>query len=244
MTQYCLPWTELRQTVHIHPGAHFFCPQTEQKSINELQPVYWDLEGFAGTSDFVPPLILSFLDLSPHVMLCCGFIEVKSSQLWVRFRIVYGCQGGQKWRSGTNRQTLRKALSSPLWRPIGCSSENPVQQLGLLKMPQSHSISVPHASSYFAAFGSRFFQHHYAVSSYAALEVQCPTTAPPAEAWARLLGHQQPFLGTRGFRNDGNRLPHGSCLKEQWRISYIWHGCFGCPWCEINGDQEPNCEYR
>lgn len=42
----------------------FFCSQTEQKSINELQAAHRDLEGFAGTSDFVLPLILPFLDLS------------------------------------------------------------------------------------------------------------------------------------------------------------------------------------
>lgn len=46
-----------------------------------LQAVPLSLEGCPDTSGFVPPLVLSFLVLGPHVRLCSGFTEVKRSQL-------------------------------------------------------------------------------------------------------------------------------------------------------------------
>lgn len=92
---------------------------------------------------------------------------------------VYACQGGQKWRTGTGRHNLREALSFSIWKPISCCSENPVQQLGLLKLPQTLFLCTP---SPLAVFGNHFFQHCYTISSYTVLEVHCPVTTSSAEA--------------------------------------------------------------
>lgn len=158
-----------------------------------------------------------------------SFEQDSEYSLWTKER--------SEWRIGTKETHLKERTFLPslktdqlwFWKP--CSAA---------WFPQNAPVSLYFCSStpnYFVAVGNNFFQPCYTASSCAVLKVQCPTTTPSAEAWAQLL-RQQPFPRTWGFRNDKNRFPCGSCLKEQWYISYIHSVCFGSPWYEINREQE------
>lgn len=158
-------------------------------------------------------------------------------------KVDYGCQGGQKWRSGADRHTLRKVLCSlksnqlQLW--------NPVQKLGLLKKPQSHSLFIL-VLGWFSFPAKATLLHLGTIfsSTVRPFPASCTWGAIPYHhctcwTWAQLLGHHQPFLGIWDYKNDKSRLAHRSYLKEHWHISYICPVCFGSSWCEFNRGQEP-----
>lgn len=153
-------------------------------------------------------------------------------------KVDYGCQGGQKWRSGADRHTLRKVLCSlksnqlQLW--------NPVQKLGLLKKPQSHSLFIL-VLGWFSFPAKATLLHLGTIfsSTVRPFPASCTWGAIPYHhctcwTWAQLLGHHQPFLGIWDYKNDKSRLAHRSYLKEHWHISYICPVCFGSSWCEFN----------
>lgn len=128
--------------------------------------------------------------------------------------IVYGRKRAQNEELGHKRHTLRKELSSHLWRLISCGSENPVQQLDFLKMPQSHSISVPQPPTILFQLGIIFFSPVTLLP--AVLYLRCNALPPP-----HLLKHElsywdsSPFQGLEVLEMTRTDFPMGAV----WRSS-------------------------
>lgn len=126
------------------------------------------------------------------------------------------------------RHTLRKELSSYLWRLISCGSQNPVQQFGPLKIPQSHFISVPQFPTILLHLG-------IIVSSpvtvfTAVLHLRCTALQPP-----HLLKHElnywgsAPFQGLEVLEMTRTDFPMGAA----WRSSDTFPTFIVCVWVSL-----------